>query len=348
MSSTLLLMAPAADHTQAGHPESYERLRGLRPFLQQHDILDQLSLLSAVPASHQQLTRIHSRSLIDRIRQTSRQGGGLLDHGDTYATTASYDLACLAAGGCCLAVDQILTGQHQNGLAVVRPPGHHAEYSRVSGFCLFNNIAAAARQAQVDHGVERVMIVDYDVHHANGTQDIFYEDDSVLVLSTHLLAPYFYPGTGRLAEIGRENGQGYTLNVPLPPRVGDGGYERILTEVIIPAAERFQPDLILVSAGFDAHWRDPLAMAGLSLTGYARLGQALVELAAAVCNGRILFILEGGYQTDVLHQGLLNLLYTLLGQSHMVDPIGPLPQAEPDITNLLAQLRQHPLLRQSR
>jgi acetoin utilization deacetylase AcuC-like enzyme len=341
--STLLLMAPAADHDKAGHPESYERLRGLRPFLQQHQIIAQVGLITAVPATHQQLTRIHSRNLIDQIRQVSRQGSGLLDHGDTYATAESYDLACLAAGGCCLAVDQIMSGQHHNGLAVVRPPGHHAERSRVSGFCLFNNIAAAARQAQLVHAVERVLIVDYDVHHANGTQDIFYEDESVLVLSTHLLAPFFYPGTGRLAEIGQGAGQGYTLNVPLPPRVGDRGYGEILSEVIKPAAERFQPDLILVSAGFDAHWRDPLAMAGLSLTGYAHLGQAMVALAQELCYGRILFILEGGYQTDVLHHGLLNLLYALLGQAHISDPIGPLPQAETDISSLLAQLRQHPL-----
>jgi acetoin utilization deacetylase AcuC-like enzyme len=341
--STLLLMAPAAAHTKTGHPESYERLRGLRPFLQQHQILDQVDLISAVPASHQQLSRIHSRNLIDHIRQTSRDGGGLLDHGDTYATAESYDLALLAAGGCCLAVDTIMAGKAQNGLAIVRPPGHHAEYTRVSGFCLFNNIAAAARQAQAN-GAERVLIVDYDVHHANGTQDIFYEDDSVLVISAHLLAPYFYPGTGRLAEIGRENGQGYTLNVPLPPRVGDSGYGRIMSEIIRPAAERFRPDLILVSAGFDAHWRDPLAMAGLSLTGYARLGQQMIELAAVLCNGRILFVLEGGYQHDVLHHGLLNLLYALLGRSDVIDPIGPSPQSETDISPVMDQLRSHPLL----
>jgi acetoin utilization deacetylase AcuC-like enzyme len=341
--STLLLMAPAAAHTKTGHPESYERLRGLRPFLQQHQILDQVDLISAVPASHQQLSRIHSRNLIDHIRQTSRDGGGLLDHGDTYATAESYDLALLAAGGCCLAVDTIMAGKAQNGLAIVRPPGHHAEYARVSGFCLFNNIAAAARQAQAN-GAERVLIVDYDVHHANGTQDIFYEDDSVLVISAHLLAPYFYPGTGRLAEIGRENGQGYTLNVPLPPRVGDSGYGRIMSEIIRPAAERFRPDLILVSAGFDAHWRDPLAMAGLSLTGYAWLGQQMIELAAMLCNGRILFVLEGGYQHDVLHHGLLNLLYALLGRSDVIDSIGPSPQSETDISPVMDQLRSHPLL----
>lgn len=343
--STLLLMAPAADHTKPGHPESYERLRGLRPFLQQHHILDQVALISAVPATHQQLTPIHSRNLIDHIRQTSRDGGGLLDHGDTYATPASYDLALLAVGGCCLATDQIMSGRHHNGLAIVRPPGHHAERSRISGFCLLNNIAAAARQAQTAHGAERILIVDYDVHHANGTQDIFYDDDSVLVISTHLLAPYFYPGTGRLTEMGRGDGLGYTLNVPLPPRVGDRGYGRIMNEVIMPAARRFQPDLILVSVGFDAHWRDPLAMAGLSLTGYAHLGQMMINLAAELCNGRILFILEGGYQTEVLHYGLLNLLYALCGQPHLSDPFGPLPQAETDITTLLAQLRQHPLLR---
>ena len=343
--STLLLMAPAAAHTKAGHPESYERLRGLRPFLQTHSMLDQVALITAVSATYQQLTRCHSHNLIDHVRQTSRSGGGLLDHGDTYATAESYDLALLAAGGCCLAIDQIMSRQHTNGLAIVRPPGHHAERSRISGFCLFNNIAAAARQAQLVHGAERVLIVDYDVHHANGTQDIFYEDESVLVISSHLLAPYFYPGSGRLTEMGQGDGTGYTLNIPLPPRVGDDGYGRILTDLIIPAAERFQPDLILVSAGFDAHWRDPLATAGLSLAGYAHLGQAMVQLADTLCNGRILFILEGGYQTDVLHHGLLNLLYSLRHQPHVSDPFGPLPQTETDITNLLAQLRQHPLLK---
>ncbi len=344
--STLLLMAPAAAHTKPGHPESYERLRGLRPFLQQHHILDEVGLISAVPATYQQLTRIHSRNLLETIRQTSRDGGGLLDHGDTYATAESYQLAELAAGGCCLAVDEIMRGRYHNGLAVVRPPGHHAGRSRISGFCLVNNVAAAARQAQVAHGAERVLIVDYDVHHANGTQDIFYDDQSVAVISTHLVAPFFYPGTGQFNEMGTGAGYGYTFNIPLPPHVGDYGYGRIFTEIVRPAAERFRPDFILVSVGFDAHWRDPLASAALSLTGYARLGQLMVDLAQSVCNGRILFVLEGGYQVEVLHHGLLNLLYTLLGRPHLADPLGPFPQSETSIEALLHHLRRHPFYRQ--
>jgi acetoin utilization deacetylase AcuC-like enzyme len=238
----------------------------------------------------------------------------------------------------------IVGGKASNGLALVRPPGHHAEHDRVGGFCLFNNIAVAARQAQAVHGLKRVLIVDYDVHHGNGTQDIFYGDDSVLFASMHIYYPFFYPGTGAAREVGRGAGRGTTVNVPFPPLVGDEGYGRAFAEVIAPCARRFQPQLILVSAGFDAHWRDPLARAGLSLTGYARLTQALLELAEELCAGRILFVLEGGYLLEALHYGILNVLYALLGRDQIVDPLGSMARPEQNVTHLLGALKELHLL----
>jgi acetoin utilization deacetylase AcuC-like enzyme len=215
----------------------------------------------------------------------------------------------------------------------------------VSGFCLFNNVAAAARQAQAVHGAKRILILDFDVHHGNGTQDIFYEDDSVLFMSLHLFVPYaFYPGTGAMYESGTDEGLGYTVNVPLPPRVGDVGYSRIFTEVIGPKATQFKPDFILVSAGFDAHWQDPLAMGGLSLAGYAQIGRALTEMANELCSGRILFVLEGGYQLNALAYGVLNTVYALIGRDDVQDPLGPMPQPEQDVTELLHQLKERLLL----
>jgi len=341
--STLLVMAPGLTHTKAGHPENHTRMTALTRALEQSSLMADLTAVSPQPATIQQLRLVHAPELIEQIRYVSAMGGGLLDHGDTYATADSYELARLAAGGCCTAVDRIMTGQSDNGLALVRPPGHHAEANRVSGFCLFNNIAIAARHAQTVHGAKRVVIFDFDVHHGNGTQDIFYYDDSVLFVSMHMFAPYFYPGIGDVNETGRGSGQGYTLNIPLPPGVGDSGYRRILNEVVRPRITSFQPDLILISIGFDAHWQDPLASEGLTLTGYANIARDLAQMADELCNGRILFILEGGYHLDVLTGGVHNLLQTLLGRDDIQDDLGPSPHAETDITRLLRQLKQRHL-----
>lgn len=341
--TTILTYAPALAHTQQGHPENRARLAGMVETLEKMGVLAGVSAVSPQSATIEQLQRVHDLHLIEHIQRVSQGGGGWLDRGDTYATTESYDLARLAVGACCRAVDRIMTGEAQRGFALVRPPGHHAEFSRVSGFCLFNNIAAAARQARVVHQAKRVLIVDFDVHHGNGTQDIFYEDDTVLFASLHLFTPFFYPGVGSLRELGLEQGEGYTVNVPLPPYVGDVGYGRILQELILPAARQFQPDLILVSAGFDAHWQDPLATAGLSLTGYGQMAQSLVQLADELCQGRILFVLEGGYKLDVLTLGIANVFQALNGRDDIYDPIGPMPQAEQDVTDLLEGLKQRHL-----
>lgn len=339
--TTVLVYAPAYGHTRYQHPESAQRMTALGRALDHSGLLSQVHRLPLTPATTEQLRRVHTQELIDYVRQVSSRGGGLLDHGDTYVTAESYDLALLAAGGCCAAVDEIMSGAAGNGFALIRPPGHHAETDRVSGFCLFNNAAAAARQAQVVHGARRVAIVDYDVHHGNGTQDIFYEDDSVLFVSVHLYAPFFYPGIGGMYEIGVGRGKGYTLNVPLPPHVGDEGYGRVFDELIGPRLHSFRPDLLIVSAGFDAHWQDPLAMAGLSLTGYAHITRRLIDYAATLCAGRVLFVLEGGYQLDVLTAGVRNVLHALLGHDIIHDSFGRMPGEEYDVTDLLARLREH-------
>jgi acetoin utilization deacetylase AcuC-like enzyme len=342
--TTLLVYAPAAAHTKAQHPESHQRMRGMMPALESAGLLPDLMDVPPETASVEQLRRVHTMELIDYVRLVTARGGGLLDHGDTYVTGESYELARLAAGGCAAAVDRILRGEARNGFALVRPPGHHAETDRVSGFCLFNNIAVAARQAQVVHRLKRVAIVDFDVHHGNGTQDIFFEDDSVLFISLHLYAPYFYPGIGGINEIGVGRGRDYTLNIPLPPYVGDAGYRRLLDELVEPRLTQFEPELILVSAGFDAHWLDPLAMAGLSLSGYGHIVRQLLGYAERFCGGRVLFVLEGGYHQDVMTMGVTNTFNLLLGRDDIRDPFGPMPQPEHDVGPLLERLKRHYLL----
>ncbi len=343
--ATILTYAPAPGHTKAQHPESFSRMTGLIPALEQHGLLADLSQLPPTPATVEQLRRVHTNELIEYVRQVSARGGGLLDSGDTYVTGESFSLACLAAGSCTAAVDRIMTSQAQNGFALIRPPGHHAETDRVSGFCIFNNVAAAARHAQVAHKAKRVAIVDYDVHHGNGTQDIFFEDDSVLFISVHLYAPYFYPGIGGMYEIGVGRGRDYTLNIPLPPYVGDKGYHRVFDELIEPRLKLFQPELILVSAGFDAHWQDPLAMGGLSLTGYAGITRKLLGYAHQLCEDRILFVLEGGYHHEVLTASVVNVFHALLDHDEILDPIGPMPRPEHDIEALVERLKAHYLLK---
>ncbi len=343
--TTTAVYVPAAAHTKSGHPENQGRISQILPFLDEAGVLKDVQLVEPTLATVEQLRRVHAAALIERVREVAVTGGGTLDLGDTYATPASYELARMAAGSAITVVDRILAGQADNGFALVRPPGHHAEHSRISGFCLFNNVAAAARQAQAVHNVKRILIVDFDVHHGNGTQDIFYKDDSVLFISTHLFLPrMFYPGTGDQQEIGAGLGHGYTVNVPLMPHVGDSGYGRIFSELVRPLAQQFRPELILVSAGYDAHWQDPLAMGGLSLTGYADMARALVELAQEVANGRILFVLEGGYQVQALSYGILNTLYALSGQDKIEDPLGSMPHSEQDISQLLRQLKQRHLI----
>jgi acetoin utilization deacetylase AcuC-like enzyme len=336
--STLLGSVPAEGHTRAGHPENARRVNAILSVLESGGVLLDLEPIEPAFASQKQLLLAHDQQLIDLVHMASKHGGGLLD-ADTYTTPASYEQARLAVGTSCSLVDRIMEGEATNGLGLIRPPGHHAQYDRIGGFCLFNNVAIAARHAQTEHKADRVAIIDYDVHHGNGTQDIFYEDPTVLYISLHLHTPFFYPGTGAINEIGVGSGQGTTLNIPFSPGAGDDCYRQAFNEVIIPRVLLFKPDLILVSAGFDAHWSDPLASASLSLSGYAEISRTIADLADECCDGKLLFLLEGGYKLEALSYGVLNVVHILTGRDEVKDPLGPSPQNEPNITNLLSRLR---------
>lgn len=336
--ATLLVYAPGLEHTWPDHPENSGRLKAVREHLQRRRLWDQLKQIEPTPATEVQLAQVHATRVLTMVNRLSSSGGGMIT-GDTYVTAASYTLARLAAGGCCRAVDGVLQGEAANGLALVRPPGHHAERAHVSGFCLFNNVAVAARYAQVEYGLERILIIDFDVHHGNGTQDIFYEDPSVLFVSVHLHIPLvFYPGTGASHETGRGPGAGYNMNVPLPPHVGDRGYDRVFSELVRPKVVAFKPQLVLVSVGFDAHWADPLSVSGLTLPGYAAVVRRILALADELCGGRVIFVLEGGYQRQALTSGVANLASALLGHEDVEDPLGPVPHPEPDIDDLISDI----------
>ncbi len=325
-------------HTREGHPENFRRLEKTWALLKRDGILDGLIEVPSTPAPLEAVLKVHSPRYIDRLQMSQMLGGGHLD-ADTYLNADSYNAALLAAGGLLNLVDAVLWGRANNGMALVRPPGHHALSYVGMGFCLLANVAIAARWAQERHGVNRVLIIDFDVHHGNGTQEIFWSDPSVLFFSSHQFP--FYPGTGAADEVGDEMGHGTTLNVPLPAYVGDKGYLEVFRTVLAPAARRFKPQLILLSAGYDAHWLDPLASMQLSVTGYGALMNELLALADELCYGRLVAVLEGGYNLDVLSHSVLTTLRVMsddpLGVS---DPFGPPRTEERDISSLIARVQR--------
>ncbi len=327
------------EHDLRGHPENQQRLRAILRVLEDHRMLERLTHIPAMPITAAHLERVHSPRYIELVRRVAQQGGGHLDM-DTYVRPASYDAALMAAGGLVEATRAVLDGEVDNAFALVRPPGHHALRGRGMGFCLFNNVAIAARYALAERGLDRVLIVDFDVHHGNGTQDEFEADPAVMYISTHQY-PY-YPGTGYWNETGQGDGAGSIVNVPLSGGVGDEGFARIFDEVVGPVAWRFQSQLILVSAGYDAHWDDPLAYMQLSVGGYAAIGQALKDLAGELCNGRLVFTLEGGYHLEALAYSILNTFAVLLGDDdwRLVDPLGPSPGGERPVDDVIARVRQ--------
>lgn len=335
MTTALVRTLNHALHDAPGHPEHAARMPAIEAALAKSGLLDALQAHTAQPATEAQLRAVHSASLIAQVQRASSRGEWL--NLDTYTTPATYDAALYAAGGAVQAVDLVLGGQADNAFALVRPPGHHATPVQAMGFCMFNNIAVAAQHARQQHGISRVAIVDYDVHHGNGTQDCFYEDNQVLFCSTH--GSPLYPGTGMISETGAGVARGTTLNVPLTFNVGDHGFQHIYDQVLLPVVRRFRPELLLVSAGFDAHWLDPLGPLALSINGYRALTQRLFDLADEVCGGRIVLVLEGGYNLDVLGAGVVAALRVLLRQPPGEDPFGPPASREPDVSPLSARLK---------
>lgn len=322
-------------HDDPSHPEHAGRLEAISRTLTSSGLAERLLPVTPRPATQDELLAVHAPEHLARIEATRGRARGRLEI-DTYVTGHSDEIARLAAGSVLALVDTVLGGEAANGLAAVRPPGHHATPTRAMGFCLLNNVAVAARYAQRQHGLGRVAIVDIDVHHGNGTQDIFYSDPSVLFISTHQ-SP-LYPGTGALGETGAGAGQGTTINVPLPPGVGDKGYHAVMERVITPALRRFAPELLFVSVGFDAHWADPLAQMALSLRGYDALMRQLAALAGELCEGRIVVVLEGGYHLGALANGWVNVVRALLDDADCADPLGPAGGGEPEIDSLIDRI----------
>ena len=294
--STLLITHPAClDHlTPAGHPERPDRLRAIDRALG-HERFRPLVRVEAPAASLETIALCHPMQYVTAIRDASPKEGLLGLDADTTMSPGSFEAALRAAGGAVHAVDEVMTGKAANAFVATRPPGHHTETARPMGFCLFNNAAIAARYAQRQHGIERAAVVDFDVHHGNGSQDIFWSDRSVMYGSTHQMP--LYPGTGAVSERGEHN---TVVNAPLRP--GDGGdeFRAAFETVILPRLRDFRPDLIVISAGFDAHMRDPLANLNLLETDFDWATRKLMEVADASAGGRIVSVLEGGYDLEGL------------------------------------------------
>ncbi len=315
-------------HTLAGHPENARRLEHIQHVLEAQGLPAHITRVPDRPATREELERIHTPTYIDHVLAMSYEGGYL--DPDTYVRDGTWDAALHAAGGLIELVHAVVEGTLHNGFALVRPPGHHAEADHGMGFCIFNNVAIATRAAQQDMGIDRVLIVDWDVHHGNATQHAFETDPTVMYFSIHQY-PY-YPGTGAAEERGQGPGEGTIVNVPLPGGVGDDGYEYAFRRLLIPLARAFKPDLILVSAGYDPHWRDPLAAMELTLQGFQRLTHILMNLARELAHGRLIFTLEGGYDLDALAYGVTNTLWQLAGHPEKaIDPLGTGPMATRDV-----------------
>jgi len=285
-----------AHDTGAGHPERPQRLEAICDHLRRTGTWERLTHREPSPASRETLALVHPERYISLIERACAQGPTALDP-DTVASPGSWDAALRAAGAVTEAIDAVMEGSLERAFCAVRPPGHHALADRAMGFCLFNNVAIGARHAK-RKGLARVLIVDWDVHHGNGTQAIFEDDPAVLYFSTHQYP--FYPGTGARREAGRGAGAGFTLNVPLPDGAGDAELIRAFEEVLAPKAAEFAPHLVLISAGFDAHRDDPLAQLEVTEAGYATLTRIVRGIAEGSAQGRIVSVLEGGYDLRAL------------------------------------------------
>ena len=341
--AVLSLLSDDAGHAQPGHPERPTRLEAVRERIEGDDTLRGLHRAEGGVVSRDALERVHTPALLDRIEALAEAGGGHVDT-DTYVTPASWDVARRACGGLLAVVDAVVAGGAQTagaqttgaGFAVGRPPGHHAPPDRAMGFCLVNHVAVAARHAQAVHGVERVLVVDVDVHHGNGTQDAFYDDGSVLFVSSHQAG--IYPGTGALDETGGGAGAGTTVNLPLPAHTDDALVD-LYRVVLPPLAARFRPDLVLLSAGFDAHRLDPLAGLALSVAGLVDLVGVVHEVADAQGAGLAL-TLEGGYHAGALAACVAGTLRRLQDPAAEVDdPFGPSRLPAPDLGPLVEAAR---------
>lgn len=311
-------------HDTGNHVEGKDRLTNIEAILEKTKVLEQLTLIQPRPATVREVAAVHDEEYIRSLKAEIDGGGGWLD-ADTYASSGSWDAALYAAGGLMNAVDSVMRRDVDNAFTLVRPPGHHAVHAHQMGFCLFNNIAIAAKYALANYDIRRILIVDFDVHHGNGTQEAFYSDPQVLFFSTHEYP--WYPFTGAAEETGKNAGEGYTINVPMQADLGDKEYLQVFNEILAPAARRFEPQLILVSAGYDAHWQDTISNMNLSTVGFARMVKVIKSLSEELCPNSLVFTLEGGYHRSALAFSVTATFELLLGHSEVYDPLGLPPMS---------------------
>lgn len=312
-------------HSLTGHAERPERVEAIRSALQVAGLWDQGLQIQPQPISDSILGAIHTPEMIDTVRAHSQLGTNV--DPDTYLTQESWPLALQAAGGAAALARAVWRGEAQTGFALARPPGHHATRSHAMGFCLLNNVALATESLLQQEGARSIAVVDMDVHHGNGTQDIFYERGEVMFFSTHQ-SP-LYPGSGQLNERGLGAGQGKVVNMPMPPFSGDGAFRVAYNEIVPAMLSRFQPEIVLVSFGFDSHWKDPLANLLVSARGYGEAVGSLRNWAQANCEGRIALVLEGGYDLEAAGACALAAMQALLGEK-ISDDLGPAGEREND------------------
>jgi acetoin utilization deacetylase AcuC-like enzyme len=357
-------------HNIPGHPERPQRMEIAIKYLEALQWLEREGLVRLAPraATVDEVATVHDREHIKHVEELAQiaaeteastgKPAHLRVGTDTQVSGKSYEIALKAAGASLTAIDALMKGEIDNAYCLVRPPGHHAVREGAMGFCIFNNVAVAARYAIDHYGLERVMIIDYDVHHGNGTQEIFYDDPRVLYFSIHQYSMLklsngheipFFPGSGLADECGEGPGEGTTINTPIPAGVGFEVYEPIFRQILAPAADRFQPQLILVSAGYDAHWKETEGGTGLqapgillSSAGFAKLNEMILKLAETLCDGRLIMVQEGGYELDALACGVATSLNQLLGDPAAVDKYGPAPALTFKLNTdaLIAELRR--------
>ena len=299
--------------TAVFHPESPKRLEAIYKMLDNSEMAGKFHAIEPTYATHEDIGMIHKQAYIELVAKTAGKGHSYLDP-DTETSPESYDAAKLAVGGVCNAIDSVVEGESHNAFAFIRPPGHHAETDRAAGFCIFNKIAIGALHAIKKYGMNRILIIDWDLHHGNGTQHSFYDDPRVLYFSTHQY-PY-YPGSGSVKEIGRGKGLGYTINVPLRTGPGDAEFLKIYRAILKPVALDYKPDLVLLSAGFDIYYQDPLGGMNVSPAGFANLIRVLLDIADECCNGKLVAVLEGGYDLMGLTRSAKKVLNEMCGETN--------------------------------
>jgi acetoin utilization deacetylase AcuC-like enzyme len=326
-------------HDTGRHVEVAARLEAIISYLEKTGLKKQLTLIEPRPATVAEIALVHAREYIKEIEEKAAKGGGWLDP-DTVMSAGSYQAALYAAGGIIRAVEAVMSGEVASAIALVRPPGHHAISQQAMGFCLFNNIAIAAKYALDKYKLERILIIDFDVHHGNGTQETFYDNPQVMYISTHQY-PFYPEGSGSMEETGQGAGKGANINIPLPAGCGDTEYLKVFEQIIVPAARRFNPQLILVSAGYDPHHADQLSMMEVTTGSFGRIAGIIKGLADELCGSRLAISLEGGYNLEALAASVKATFDALLGNSAR-DPLGQTPTGSraADIDRLIEAVKE--------